>query len=172
MTGQKPATVNHLVLAATHTHTDSSGVHIGRELQPFMPPALNLRVLLPHLCPDNQLSRLLHGILLALFSHLGHSTSQPSPSLLIPLPFTANAQTFSDRKAFRKRATHQRFFGRVLLGPCCSSSHTTVALFCSSVGVSRFFTSMTSRLIKGAMHCQFLKLFMCIFRISSFCGGV
>lgn len=105
MTGQKPATVNHLVLAATHTHTDSSGVHIGRELQPFMPPALNLRVLLPHLCPDNQLSRLLHGILLALFSHQGHSTSQLSASLLIPQPFTANDQTFSDKKAFRKSNT-------------------------------------------------------------------
>lgn len=88
-----------------HTHTDSSGIHIGRELQPFMPSALNLRVLLPHLCPDNQLSCLLHGILLALFSHLGHSTSPPSPSLLILQPFTANNQMFSDRTAFRKSNT-------------------------------------------------------------------
>lgn len=103
MTGQKPATVNHLVLAATHTHRQLWCPHrqgtpalYAPGPEPQSPPSSSL---------PRQLSRLLHGILLALFSHQGHSTSQLSASLLIPQPFTANDQTFSDKKAFRKSNT-------------------------------------------------------------------
>lgn len=190
--GRKPVTANHLHLQPC-TYSSGSEANIGRDLQLspnlcVLPP--QLQTILPHLHLNSQFSSCYCFYFCpspeTLFSHHTHlplhpqhvtpqsSTSQvphvSSPSL------NCLQQTLrhSLKTAHLKRRTHQRSLPPSHLNHslCCFWSHNFISFFflicfnniiCSFVILLCFFAFMHSRLILGAMHCQFVMLFICVF---------